>query len=240
MIENSWQQKFCILTVSLFRMSCEAVTIADHTRFSKSRQICMCVQVRFFSPVCAHWSIVIGLSVSGLHPSFVPWAFCSRATLGQRRKAWGGWGADRKWRMFASRRAWLIPSTKSPDIYSALLANLKKNLKKKIKIQCPFLFLVLHIWEILLVCNCFYAGFYCRMIFKRRDENDNLSRWIKRSLHSSSLVYIHKYALRVSFRPSPSPSSFFYTFHKSDVCWVGSASSSGISREALGINSKVY
>lgn len=225
-------------------MSCEVVTIADQTRFSISRQICMCVQVSavffFFPPVSAHWSIVIGLSVSGLRPSFVPWAFCSRVTLGQRRKAWGGgWGvgADRKWRMFASRRAWLIPSTKSPDIYSALLANLKK---KKKKSCCPFLFLVLLIWEILLVCNCICAGFYCRMIFKRYNETHNLLRCIKRSLRSSPLVYIHKYALGVSFHPSPSPSSFFYAFHESDVCWVRSASSSGISREALGINSKVY
>lgn len=101
----------------------------------------MGVQVSTFffpPPLSAHWSIVIGLSVSALVLSFVVGGFC-RVTRGREREK--GTGRGRKGRDkvrggtengkdVCKSMSMTDSSTKSPDIYSALLTHLKKKKKK--------------------------------------------------------------------------------------------------------------
>lgn len=152
---------------SVLQVSCEQITMTLQDLLYLDRFICVCLyscvcahRWAHFSPLSADWSIVIGLSVSGLVLSFVLWAFC-RLTQGQKRKGTGErkkgkkeGGRQRKWRMFASRRAWPTPSTKSPDIYSALLTNLKKSSSLSVS---PFFIHTPH-WRdesvCVLVCMC--------------------------------------------------------------------------------------
>lgn len=119
LFKNDGRDKSCGVSCGWCEMAVKVLASPRWPGPTSSTQTCMCVQVSSgFLLLSAEWSIVIGLSVSGLRRSFVPRAFCRWVTRGQRRKAWteeGRW-ADSKWRMFASRRAWLIPSTKSPDI----------------------------------------------------------------------------------------------------------------------------
>lgn len=144
---------------------------------------CVCVRAHacrwaHFCPLSADWSIVIGLSVSSLFLSFVLWTFCGQ-TLDQKRKEdreekekeERRGETERKWRMFASRQAWLTPSTKSPDIYSALLTNLKKS--SSLSVSLLFSFHSHSTVEGCSMCMCrFLESGCCRVILKRCDNRE--------------------------------------------------------------------
>lgn len=115
------------------------------------------------SPLSAHWSIVIGLSVSGLVLSFVLGGFC-RVTRGREREREKrdrerkkgkreSEGGRENGKDVCKSMSMADSSTKSPDIYSALLTNLKKK-KMYSTLSVSFLFIRTPPSWNMLVCAC--------------------------------------------------------------------------------------
>lgn len=132
----------CHWQLALLQMSFKVAP--SLTGLSLSGHICMCVQVSFvFLLLSTDWSIVIGLSVSGLRLSIVLWAFCSWVTQGQRRKARrkeGGLTANGGCLQVDEHDWFPQPNLRIFSQHYSLI--LKKTF-------CPFPFLLLHIWEFL-------------------------------------------------------------------------------------------